>query len=103
HGKCTPGNNIAVSDQYLEINTKMRISLRAAAFAVAALCLVIARANAAETRPPTQDGILYGTADGQPLTMDYYAPKGSGDHPIVIIIHGGGYHGGDSKNGSEAY
>jgi len=51
----------------------------------------------------TQDGILYGIADGQPLTMDYYAAKGSGTHPIAIIIHGGGYHGGDSKSGSEAY
>jgi alpha-L-fucosidase 2 len=31
------------------------------------------------------------------------APKGGGVHPIAVIIHGGGYHGGDSKNGSEAY
>lgn len=60
-------------------------------------------AQAAETRIPTKDGILYGTTDNQPLTMDYYAPKGSGPHPIAIIIHGGGYHGGDSKAGSEAY
>jgi len=58
---------------------------------------------AAESRTPTQDGIVYGTADGQTLTMDYYAPKGAGVHPIAIIIHGGGYHGGDSKAGSEAY
>jgi alpha-L-fucosidase 2 len=68
-----------------------------------ALCFACAATYAAETRTPTQDGILYGTADGQPLTMDYYAPKGSGIHPIAIIIHGGGYHGGDSKSGSEAY
>src|ERR1017187_9685087 len=58
---------------------------------------------ATESRIPTQEGLLYGTAEGQPLTMDYYAPKGEGIHPIVIIIHGGGYHGGDSKSGSEAY
>lgn len=58
---------------------------------------------AAESRTPTQDGIVYGVADGQQLTMDYYAPKGQGPHPIAIIIHGGGYHGGDSKSGSEAY
>src|ERR1700721_350189 len=60
-------------------------------------------ALAADVRTPTQDGIVYGVADGQPLTMDYYAPKGSGPHPIAIVIHGGGYHGGDSKAGSEAY
>lgn len=51
---------------------------------------------------------MYGVADGQTLTMDYYAPKGTlrkGEraHPIIVIIHGGGYHGGDSKSGSEAY
>jgi alpha-L-fucosidase 2 len=55
------------------------------------------------TRIPTKDGLLYGTADGQPLTMDYYAPEGAGIHPIAIIVHGGGYHGGDAKSGSEAY
>lgn len=68
-----------------------------------ALCIACAATYAAETRKPTQGGILYGTGDGQPLTMDYYAAKGSGIHPIAIIIHGGGYHGGDSKSGSEAY
>src|ERR1035441_8440642 len=71
--------------------------------ALIALFFACVAAYAAETRTPTQDGIVYGTADGQPLTMDYYAPKGTGVHPIAIIIHGGGYHGGDSKSGSEAY
>ena len=60
-------------------------------------------AFAAEVRTPTQEGIVYGVADGQPLTMDYYAPKGAGPHPIAIIIHGGGYQRGNSKSGSEAY
>ena len=55
------------------------------------------------TRVPSEDSIVYGEADGQALTMDYYAPKGPGPHPIAIIIHGGGYTGGTSKNGSEAY
>jgi acetyl esterase/lipase len=58
---------------------------------------------AAEVRTPAQEGIVYGVADGQPLTMDYYAPKGTGPHPIAIIIHGGGYQRGNSKSGSEAY
>lgn len=74
--------------------------------AVLVLACVVASGislSAAETRTSTQDGILYGTADGQSLTMDYYAPKGEGVHPIAIIIHGGGCHGGTSKNGSEAY
>ena len=57
----------------------------------------------AEVRVPTQEGIVYGVADGQQLTMDYYAPKGPGPHPIAVIIHGGGYQRGTSKSGSEAY
>ena len=70
----------------------------------ALLGLVLAvSALAADVRTPTQEGIVYGVADGQQLTMDYYAPKGAGPHPIAIIIHGGGYQRGNSKSGSEAY
>jgi acetyl esterase len=83
----------------------MKALLKQTTLILVVLCIVSALALAAQTptRVPTQDGILYGTADDDPLTMDYYAPTGSGVHPIAIIIHGGGYHGGDSKNGSEAY
>ncbi len=59
--------------------------------------------SAAAVRTPTEDGLVYGQADGQTLTMDYYAPKGRGIHPIAIVIHGGGYRRGNSKSGSEAY
>jgi acetyl esterase/lipase len=65
--------------------------------------LIIASAIAETVRTPTQDGLVYGVADGQSLTMDYYAAKGPGPHPIAIIIHGGGYRRGNSKSGSEAY
>ena len=60
------------------------------------------RADCAEVRMPTQEGLSYGEADGQPLTMDYYAPAGTSVHPIAIVIHGGGYQRGNSKSG-EAY
>lgn len=53
----------------------------------------------ADVRVPTQDGIVYGIADGEQLTMDYYAPRGSGPHPIAVIVHGGSYIGDTSKNG----
>jgi acetyl esterase len=69
----------------------------------ATLVFSTAFAQQAAPRAPTHESILYGTADGQQLTMDYYAPKGPGPHPIVIIIHGGGYQRGTSKSGSEAY
>jgi acetyl esterase/lipase len=54
----------------------------------------------AANRLPTQEGLVYGTVDGQQLTMDYYAPEGPGPHPIVILIHGGGYRRGNSKSGT---
>ncbi len=50
-----------------------------------------------------QYGIVYSEVTGQQLTMDYYPAAGGGPHPAVIIIHGGGYTGGTSRNGSEAY
>jgi acetyl esterase/lipase len=62
-----------------------------------------AQAFAESVRTPTQDGLIYGKAGGETLTMDYYAPKGQGIHPIAILIHGGGYQRGNSKSGSEAY
>jgi len=80
-----------------------RADLRRTLVAVMVLCLAQTLIAGVDPRTPTQDGLQYGTADGQALTMDYYAAKGSGKHPVAIIIHGGGYHGGDSKSGSEAY
>jgi len=59
--------------------------------------------SAADVRTPTAEGLEYGQAGGESLTMDYYAPAGNGLHPIAILIHGGGYQRGDSKSGSEAY
>jgi acetyl esterase/lipase len=72
------------------------------------LCLSLLYATrplvqAQQVIPTTQSGIVYGEADGQQLTMDYYAPQGPGKHPIAIVIHGGGYIGGTSRNGSEGY
>lgn len=40
---------------------------------------------------------------GDPLTMDVYKGAGPSPHPAVIIVHGGGFTGGTSHNGSEAY
>jgi alpha-L-fucosidase 2 len=70
---------------------------------ILAATLLALPAFAADVRTPTQEGLIYGAADGQNLTMDYYAPKGPAPHPIAILIHGGGYQRGDSKSASEAY
>ena len=70
---------------------------------VLAAALLLLPGGAADSRKPAEEGLVYGEADGQQLTLDYYAPKGPGVHPIAIVIHGGGYQRGDSKSGSEAY
>jgi acetyl esterase len=71
------------------------------------LLLMVLQPFAAHAQPrslkPTQEGLAYGKAGDQTLTMDYYAGAGVGMHPIAIIIHGGGWTSGTSKNGSEAY
>ena len=51
----------------------------------------------------SEDGIVYGEAGGEKLTMDYYPPAGLAPHPVAIIIHGGGFTKGTSKSNSEAY
>ena len=81
----------------------MNLSVKKAVLGFAMLFLTPLLLVADTVRTPTQDGLVYGVADGQTLTMDYYAPKGPGPHPVAIIIHGGGYRRGDSKSGSEAY
>ena len=81
---------------YIPINKILWLSL-------ACLALCGAVPLAAAPRIPTQDGLVYGHASGETLTMDYYAPRGQGMHPVAIVIHGGGYQRGDSKSGSEAY
>ena len=81
----------------------MLLSLWKSSCAGLILLLVSARMPAADTRTPTREGLSFGEADGEKLTMDYYAPKGPGVHPIAIVIHGGGYQRGDSRSGSEAY
>ncbi len=53
-----------------------------------------------------EEGIVYGEAGNEKLTMDYYAPgrqTARRPHPIAIIIHGGGFTRGTSRNNSEAY
>src|ERR1035441_1254177 len=44
----------------------------AAAFALFLMC---SRMPAADTRTPTREGLSFGEADGEKLTMDYYAPN----------------------------
>lgn len=85
--------------------------VRLVPFLLLALCLCApaqsppqvpaAKPNPRDARITTT--VRYGGTDAAPLTLDYYKPAGPAPHPAVIIIHGGGYVGGTSRNGSEAY
>jgi acetyl esterase len=41
--------------------------------------------------------IEYARADGEVLTLDVSVPQGDGPFPTVIIVHGGGWQGGDKQ------
>ena len=71
--------------------------------AVFAAHLLAVHLPAADMRTPTAEGLVYGETGEETPTMDYYAAKGPGVHPIAILIHGGGYQRGNSKSGSEDY
>jgi len=48
-------------------------------------------ASAAE---PRRD-VVYGEAGGERLPLDAHVPEGAGPFPVLILVHGGGWTGGD--------
>lgn len=63
------------------------------------LCF-LAAARAIE--PGLHRDIEYGTAGGERLLLDASVPEGDGPFPVAILVHGGGWSGGDKANvGSE--
>jgi len=45
--------------------------------------------------PGIKTDIEYGTAGGESLKLDANTPDGDGPYPVVILVHGGGWHIGD--------
>jgi len=41
--------------------------------------------------------VPYGAADGEKLLLDAHVPAGAGPFPVVLIVHGGGWMGGDRE------
>ncbi|MEO6568728.1 MAG: alpha/beta hydrolase [Opitutaceae bacterium] len=50
-------------------------------------------------RAAHQTDIEYGNAGGESLKLDAYVPDGPGPFPTVILVHGGGWNGGDKSGG----
>ncbi len=49
----------------------------------------------AEANVSTAYNIPYATIGGEALSLDIAYPKGGGIHPLVVLVHGGGYTSGD--------
>jgi acetyl esterase/lipase len=54
---------------------------------------------AALARAGLTTDLEYGTAGGASLKLDAYVPEGAGPFPAVILVHGGGWNGGDKSGG----
>ena len=54
---------------------------------------------AAAAQAGFQADIEYGQAGGEKLLLDAYVPEGAGPFPTVILVHGGGWNGGDKSGG----
>ena len=44
-----------------------------------------------------EEDLVYRTVDGQRLELDLYRPRQAGPHPAILIVHGGGWAGGDRR------
>ncbi|HZH95213.1 MAG TPA: alpha/beta hydrolase [Flavisolibacter sp.] len=49
------------------------------------------------TKPVSYQAMIYTAADVAPLTLDFYPSQISGVKPCVVVVHGGSWAGGNSK------
>ncbi len=78
----------------------MQIKLRALSLlASAALAALFhpAPASAAPGAGTVARDIVYGHAAGETLLLDAHTPGGQGPFPVVLVVHGGGWSGGDKE------
>ena len=64
------------------------------------VCLVLLAVSlAGSVSASTHNDVEYATVDGESLKLDAYVPEGAGPFPAVILVHGGGWTGGDKSGG----
>lgn len=62
--------------------------MKATIIALACACVLTAA-------PLDQKGVEFARPDGHPLLLDLHIPDGSGPFPAAILVHGGGFDGGN--------
>ncbi len=65
-----------------------------------ALALIFAAVACTASAATTQTDIEYGRAGGETLLLDAHIPDGPGPFSAVILVHGGGWTGGDKSGGT---
>jgi acetyl esterase/lipase len=65
-----------------------------AAMLVVGQALAMGEAPAAGYEVTTQPALVYAVHDGTKLVGDLYLPKGRGNVPVLVAMHGGGWRGG---------
>src|SRR5580704_14355677 len=60
-----------------------------------ATLLALACAAAATAAPLDQKDVEYARPDGKPVLLDLHVPDGPGPFPAAILVHGGGFDGGN--------
>src|SRR5690242_4186216 len=79
------------------MNSSVQRSFRS--FLLILLCLPLV-SYARQGDVQFQGDVPYGEAGGQKLLLDVYRPAGSDKtHPAILIVHGGGWAGGDKAGG----
>jgi len=56
--------------------------------------LAMGEASAADYEVTTRPAVVYAVHDGTKLVGDLYLPKGRGNVPVLVAMHGGGWRGG---------
>ena len=63
--------------------------------------LLVLLVSAFVARGAVHIDIEYGVAAGESLKLDAFVPEGAGPFPAVILVHGGGWTGGDKSGGAK--
>lgn len=85
---------MALGDNYSELAAEAPVRLQARRFDLVAWLNIPTAIGGA----PEVEERVYRSVGAQDLALDLYMPNGSGPHPILVLIHGGGLEGGSRRD-----